>query len=128
MFVARYHFQRLRISWKDYYADFLFSFDKEFLFKEFTAIVNSIGAFLSTFYLPFYFSTSTSLLEPKGSTSLKMGFSFLPNGSNDHKNFEVHLLDYITLHPRGGGGGVTKHILRKLIQRQKLIFQNSQSQ
>ena len=23
-----------------------------------------------------------------------MGFSFLPNGSNDHKNFEAHLLDY----------------------------------
>ena len=23
-----------------------------------------------------------------------MGFSFLPNGSNDHKNFEANLLDY----------------------------------
>ena len=24
-----------------------------------------------------------------------MGFSFLPNGSNDHKNFETHLLDQV---------------------------------
>ena len=32
-----------------------------------------------------------------------MGFSFLLNWSNDHKNFEVHLLDYIIIlsyHPQ----------------------------
>ena len=27
----------------------------------------------------------------------KMGFNFLSNGSNDHKNLEAHLLDYMPL-------------------------------
>ena len=39
--------------------------------------------------------TSTSFLQPNGFASLKMGFSFLPDGSNNHKNFEAPLLDYV---------------------------------
>ena len=63
-----------------------------------SAIVFSMGAELKSHN---FLSAISFLVHPLESCSQmalfpqEMGFSFLPNGSNDHKNFEAHLLDQI---------------------------------
>ena len=68
------------------------------LFVQFcSAIVNCIKAESNSHN---YLSAVLFLVHPLDSCSQmallrkKMGFSFLPNGSNDHKIFEAHFLDY----------------------------------
>ena len=49
----------------------------------------------------------------------KIGFSFLPNGTNDNKNFEAHFLDYFFRAPLDG---TLSHQTRKAYHRLDKLF------